>query len=350
MNSKGQLKPPPQDFIQPLLGLRDHYARLVKEYETLYQTARSQLAHVEALLANNNDANGLNGHNSVTLLDATPVSVTEASLSTEEISSDGGDSLPKSLAAANETIEDRNREQTDNQEQLVVDESSQDLNVPPSESRAVTPIQKTNKSKQLVPDIPMVSEYGSLTRMQAIEKLLQEHIGAVCHIDFIVRSLYGDLEPNLFKVVKGRVQSSLTHGKEKTYWSAVPEEPGCYTFDLEKLPLKKGKAKSKAKQKKRKPFVLPKTRRIPMLRVYEGKFLIDAISDFLEENQGTIFSVADIISGLYGELDAQQLREIKSAVLNELSRGYRIGRFSRVPKKIGYYTWDMDLANEKAAN
>ena len=155
----------------------------------------------------------------------------------------------------------------------------------------------------------------------------------------------------MFKVVKGRVQSSLTHGKEKTYWSAVPEEPGCYTFDLDKLPLKKGKAKSKsAKQKKRKPFVLPKTRRIPMLRAYEGKFLIDAISDFLEENKGTIFSVADIISGLYGDLDAQQLREIKSAVLNELSRGYRIGRFSRVPKKIGYYTWDIDLATDKVAN
>ena len=347
MNSKGQLKPPPEDFIQPLLGLRDHYARLVKEYETLYQTARSQLAHVEALLANSNDVNGLNGHNAVTLLNATPVSVTEASLTTEEISS-GGDSFPKSLAAGNQAIEDNNHEQTDKQERVTAKESSQDLNVLPSESRAVTTVQKSNKSKQLVPDIPMVSEYGSLTRMQAIEKLLQEHIGAVCHIDFIVRSLYGDLEPNLFKVVKGRVQSSLTHGKEKTYWSAVPEEPGCYTFDLEKLPLKKGKAKSKAKQKKRKPFVLPKTRRIPMLRAYEGKFLIDAISDFLEENQGTIFSVADIISGLYGELDAQQLREIKSAVLNELSRGYRIGRFSRVPKKIGYYTWDMDAANEKA--
>ena len=193
-----------------------------------------------------------------------------------------------------------------------------------------------------VPDIPMVSEYESLTRMQAIEKLLQENIGAVCHTDFVVRSLYGDLEPNIFKIVKRRVQSSLRYGKDKTYWSAVPEEPGCYTFDLEKLPLKKGKAKSKAKQKKRKPFVLPKVRRIPMLRAYEGKFLIDAISDFLEENQGTIFSVADIISGLYGDLDDQQLREIKSAVLNETSRGYRIGRFSRVPKKIGYYTWDMD--------
>lgn len=348
MNSKEQLKPPPQDFIQPLLGLRDHYASLVKEYETLYQTARSQLAHVEALLASSTDINGLNGNPKVTLLSTTPLTVTEASLTTEEIRS-SGDSLPKSLAAANETIEDNTPGQEVNKQELLQKtESSQDSDVASSGLRNVTSIQKSNKSKQLVPDIPMVSEYETLTRMQAIEKLLQEHIGAVCHIDFIVRSLYGDLEPNLFKVVKGRVQSSLTHGKEKTYWSAVPEEPGCYTFDLEKLPLKKGKGKSKGKQKKRKPFVLPKTRRIPMLRAYEGKFLIDAISDFLEENNGTIFSVADIISGLYGDLDDQQLREIKSAVLNELSRGYRIGRFSRVPKKIGYYTWDMDAVNEKA--
>ncbi len=349
MNSKGQLKPPPQDFIQPLLGLRDHYARLVKEYETLYQNARSQLAHVEALLANSSDVNGLNGNHPVTLLDATPVSVTEASLTTEEINS-SGDSLAKSLVAAKEEIDDTERQQANKQGLAQESASSQDSDVSAPVTRVVATTQKSNKSKQLVPDIPMVSEFETLTRMQAIEKLLQEHIGAVCHIDFIVRSLYGDLEPNLFKVVKGRVQSSLTHGKEKTYWSAVPEEPGCYTFDLEKLPLKKGKAKSKTKQKKRKPFVLPKTRRIPMLRAYEGKFLIDAISDFLEENTGTIFSVADIISGLYGDLDDQQLREIKSAVLNELSRGYRIGRFSRVPKKIGYYTWDMDAANEKTAN
>lgn len=349
MNSKGQLKSPPQDFIQPLLGLRDHYARLVKEYETLYQNARSQLAHVEALLTNNGEVNGLNGTHPVTLLDPRPLSVAEASLTTEEMSS-SSDSSPKSLIAASESIEDAQPQAANKQEIEQDSESLQDSNASSQAVRAVTNVQKSNKSKQLVPDIPMVSEFETLTRMQAIEKLLQEHIGAVCHIDFIVRSLYGDLEPNLFKVVKGRVQSSLTHGKEKTYWSAVPEEPGCYTFDLEKLPLKKGKGKSKAKQKKRKPFVLPKTRRIPMLRAYEGKFLIDAISDFLEENNGTIFSVADIISGLYGDLDDQQLREIKSAVLNELSRGYRIGRFSRVPKKIGYYTWDMDAANEKAAD
>lgn len=349
MNSKGQLKSPPQDFIQPLLGLRDHYARLVKEYETLYQNARSQLAHVEALLTNSSDANGINGTHPVTLLDATPVSVTEASLTAENINS-SVDSPPKSLSAASEAIEHTEQQAANKQELVQESGSSQDSNVSSQPARAVTNVQKSNKSKQLVPDIPMVSEFETLTRMQAIEKLLQEHIGAVCHIDFIVRSLYGDLEPNLFKVVKGRVQSSLTHGKEKTYWSAVPEEPGCYTFDLEKLPLKKGKTKSKAKQKKRKPFVLPKTRRIPMLRAYEGKFLIDAISDFLEENAGIIFSVADIISGLYGDLDDQQLREIKSAVLNELSRGYRIGRFSRVPKKIGYYTWDMSAVTEKVAN
>ncbi len=37
--------------------------------------------------------------------------------------------------------------------------------------------------------------------------------------------------------------------------------------------------------------------------------------------------------------------KIRSMVLGELSRGYRIGRFARVPNKLGYYTWDLDTMN-----
>lgn len=84
-----------------------------------------------------------------------------------------------------------------------------------------------------------------------------------------------------------------------------------------------------------------------MLPEFEGKFLIDAISSLLKQNPGRIFSVAEITAGLYGQLNSEQLREIKSTVLGELSRGYRIGRFSRVPEKIGFYTWDLSAITDK---
>ncbi|MEM7725436.1 MAG: hypothetical protein AAF208_03575 [Cyanobacteria bacterium P01_A01_bin.45] len=364
MLPQGKLEPPPQDLIQPLLGLRDHYARLVKEYEVLYESARSQLLHVEALLATSSENNGIsNGHQPLELKDishrrlveesltiTTPTNISQTNVSQTSITqasitkaSITGELSPDSSDAENE--KDQTGKEIDVSNSIELDSSSVN-DVSENINTSVAPrisIPKVHKSNQQVPDIPMVNEFQNLTRMQAIEKLLHDHVGGVCHIDFIVRSLYGDLEPNLFKVVKGRVQSSLTHGKEKSYWAAVPEEPGCYTFDLDKLPSKKGKGKSKGgKKNQRKPFVLPKTRRIPMLPIFDGKFLIDAISILLEENSGKVFTVAEIISGLYGELDEEQLREIKSAVLNELSRGYRIGRFDRVPDKIGCYTWNVE--------
>ncbi len=163
-----------------------------------------------------------------------------------------------------------------------------------------------------------------------------------------MRSLYGDLEQPVFKVVKGRVQSSLTQGRERNAWSAIPDEPGCYTLDLSLVKSNRthnGHSQA-VKHKKNKPIVLPQANVVPMLKEFEGQFLIDALSSFFEQNPGKVFTVAEIIAGLYGELDAEEVREIKSKVLNELSRGHRTGRFSRVPEQIGLYTWDSNLKLE----
>lgn len=90
-------------------------------------------------------------------------------------------------------------------------------------------------------------------------------------------------------------------------------------------------------------MLIPKTRSIPLAPKYEGKFLIDAMSSLLQDRPKKAFSVAEIMDGIYGELTEEQIRHIKSAVLNELSRGHRIGRFSRVPGKIGFYTWNLKI-------
>ena len=194
----------------------------------------------------------------------------------------------------------------------------------------------------------MLPEFRQISRIEAIKKLLEGNKGKVCHIDFVVRSLYGDLESTAFKVVKGRVHSSLTHGKEQMYWESVPDEPGCYTLDLNLVIPPGSKTKSKkSRPKTKKPLVPQKTKKIPMLPQFEGQFLIDAISSFLEDNSGKIYSVSEIIEQIYGALDEEEIREMKirSMVLGELSRGYRIGRFSRVPNKLGYYTWDLDTVD-----
>lgn len=345
-----QLEPPPLALIQPLYELRDYYARRVEEYENLCQEARSQLAHVEVLLSswsskyddtrhtieNNNQTHAhTNDESSLISNDSDKSDVSD----TQELESDESEKDSDALSEDNSSYEPSTSLQ--DSDALSEDNSSQlEANISLPQSTYVPTSQENNDSSKVL-EIPMLPQFQVLTRMQAIEKLLQEHSGSVCHIDFIVRTLYGDLEPNVFRIVKGRVHSTLTHGREKSHWAAIPDEPGCYTLDLSLVAHKNGKVKSKTVTQKRKPFVLPKTKRIPMLPEFDGQFLIDAISALLKQNSGKSFSVAEIITGLYGELDSGQLRQIKSAVLNELSRGYRIGRFSRVPEKIGYYTWDL---------
>jgi hypothetical protein len=335
MTLKGQLDAPPQALLSPLLALRDHYAHITKEYERLYTEARSQLDHVEALLSSWSTSNN---NNQLSILEVVHETTTPLpgdqllSLSPADISD-----IDLVESVGSDPIDSNN---------LKIGNVPSPTNINEYSNLSTNPENNDYSGKIL--DIPMLPEYEALTRMEAIKKLLQEHIGTVCHIDFVVRSLYGELDPYVFRVVKGRVQSSLTQGRERNNWFAIPEEPGCYTLDLGFLTSSNGSnGQSKTVKNKKKPLVFPKTKIVPMLRAFEGQFLIDALSSLLKQNAGKIFTVAEVIAGLYGDIDAEEIREIKSKVLNELSRGYRTGRFSKIPDKIGLYTWDVKLALEK---
>ncbi|MCC5669060.1 hypothetical protein LC653_35685 [Nostoc sp. CHAB 5784] len=341
MTQNGQLEPPPGTFVSPLLELRDYYARLTEEYERLFVQAREQLAHVEALLSNWSFSDANNQISSLTSADET-----------SNVSQEGPLRFLSPLDDIDEInlVESVQSELTD-KDLVEIDNSFSAVDTKEGQPSTTSPDPKiapeNNDSSTKVAEIPMLPQYQhALSRMEAIKQLLQEQIGTVCHIDFIVRSLYGELDSNLFKVVKGRVQSSLTQGRERNYWVTIPDEPGCYTLDLSLVaPSNRNAASRSIKNKNKKPFV-PPTKAVPMLKAFEGQFLIDALTSLFEENPGQVFSVAEVIAGIYGELDSQQLREVKNKVLNELSRGYRTGRFSRVPNQIGFYTWDSNMILE----
>jgi hypothetical protein len=336
MNSKEQLQPPSEVFIGPLLELRDYYAGLAEEYQRLFLEARSQLHHTEALLSNWSFTDDNNRLSQLGAANGTLATTQENSLLL--LSSE-----PTPETSTSETLLAPIESQLPDSNQLEVDRTnSRDVGLIESNTEN-TSLDSYGDSIKGV-DIPMLPEHQNLTRMEALKKLLQEYAGTVCHIDFVVRSLYGDLEPSIFKVVKGRVQSSLTQGRERGYWAAIPNEPGCYTLNLSLLGPTSGNGFAQSfRFKRKKPFILPKTKIVPMLKTFDGQFLIDAITSFLEQNMGRIFGVNEIVHGIYGDLDSQQLREVKNKVLNELSRGHRTGRFSRVPHKIGYYTWDVGM-------
>jgi hypothetical protein len=319
MNSPGQLQPPSNLFITTLLELRDYYGSLAQKYQRLFIEARSQLEHVESLLSTWSYTNGnqpieaIKKDDSLLLLSSNRASDVESleSLESEIAQLD-------SLKADNSLSQFRNSDNFASERRYYVSKGE---------------------------EVPMLPHYGNMTRMEALKKLLREYIGTVCHIDFIVRSLYGDLESTIFKVVKGRVQSSLTQGRESGYWSAIPNEPGCYTLDLNSLgPIHaRGISKGIKSTKTNKNFAKPQSKTVAMLPQFDGQFLIDALTLLLEQNAGRIFNVNEIINGIYGHLDAEEVREVKNKVLNELSRGHRTGRFMRVPNQIGLYTWDMNV-------
>ncbi|MEH2085217.1 hypothetical protein [Nostoc sp.] len=339
MTQNGQLEPPPGTFLSPLLELRDYYARLTEEYERLFVQARSQLDHVEALLSNWSFSDSNKQISRLTATDETSNLSGESSLRFLSPLDDIGEiNLVESLESVQKDLD---RVEINNSFSAAVDTKESQSQTTSTDPK-IAP--ENNDSSTKVVEIPMLPQYQhAISRMEAIKQLLQEQIGTVCHIDFIVRSLYGELDSNLFKVVKGRVQSSLTQGRERNYWVTIPDEPGCYTLDLSLVaPGNRNGASRNIKNKNKKPFV-PPTKTVPMLKAFEGQFLIDALTSLLKQNPGKVFSVAEVIAGIYGELDSQQIREIKNKVLNELSRGYRTGRFARVPNQIGFYTWDSNL-------
>lgn len=356
--SQQKIETPPPALLESLLGLREYYTRLVQEYEHRITTARIQLAHVEALLSNSSASINGKGFPGLEILDITAITQASSHLSVEAIKSQFNGNLTQETDIVEEYRQEDQSELQNDEPTLkfsVEERSNQENEVDQHKDTSTSNLKKaTSVNPKHNPksgsDIPMLPEFRHISRIEAIKQLLEDNSGKVCHIDFVVRSLYGDLESTAFKVVKGRVHSSLTHGKEQMYWASVPDEPGCYTLDLSLITPPGSKAKSKkARPKTRKPLVPQRTKKIPMLPQYEGQFLIDAISSFLEENSGKIYSVSEIIEQIYGALDEEEIRDMKirSMVLGELSRGYRIGRFARVPNKLGYYTWDLDTVDAK---
>ncbi|WP_392530017.1 hypothetical protein [Nostoc sp. C117] len=238
MNSPFPLSPP-QKAIESLLALRDYYAPLVEEYGKLYTLAKANLTHVEALLSNWSLTEEVDNDN-------------------EEFTSEKGKNffLFLSEESVNDDVEPITHPLLDDSQDTstvatqLLDSTQQNIFTliqawSGEESDAATdspfllkpPIETSTQQQALSgTETAMLPIFQSLSRPEAIEQVLAEHIGTIVHIDFIVEMLYGELQPDAFKVIKGRVKSSLTHGLESNKWFTVPGKPGYYTLSLTKYP------------------------------------------------------------------------------------------------------------------
>ncbi|HEY9653248.1 MAG TPA: hypothetical protein V6C95_21495 [Coleofasciculaceae cyanobacterium] len=248
-------------------------------------------------------------------------------------------------------------------------------------------------SSEGVQEVEMLPPYQGMNRMEALSLLFAEHSGTVLHLDFIVRSLYGIVEPTLLKVIKKRVGNNLTSGVEQKLWARVADSPGCYTLDLKLVepafPERAGGAEGaeganedefasgtfavpvldQEKASPASPALLtppaspapkapPALKASPvyrsskssyphlpslMLPPYRSLSLRAAVTSLLEANPGKVYCIDDFIAVLFGEVEPRQRGRVRAGISRALSKEKLDGRFDSVPGSVGCYTLNRRL-------
>lgn len=233
-----------QQFATNLLQMRSHYQTLVDEQKRRSATALEQLVHINALLAEQMAMQ----HRGEQTISMQATAYTDNPVLTESIEG-------KELPIATEQLEPlpATKEQVKSVEKI----QSQQSNLEPEQANSsvmtqgdcleeVTddrleplplveieaPPASNSNANASQPKTPLLPPYQHLSRSEAVEKLLQENIGTILHTDYIIRSLYGNLEKEAVKVEKQRLNETLGKGVARGLWDKVPDQPGCYTIDL----------------------------------------------------------------------------------------------------------------------
>lgn len=199
MNATDSIKADAQEMQFPLVPpnlsvalattreLRDFYHAKVAEYLQLLEQAKSQLVHAEGLLAGLEQLQPEPVANEPSLIHAP----------TEVNGKNGHNNNGFSLSQLEEELNGAKQSQT-------------------FASTATIPHQDREQEVQLLPP------YQHLDLSSAIALLLKEHSGRILKLDFIVRSLYGKLEPLQYKVISKIVFNALEQGVKEGHWDKDP--------------------------------------------------------------------------------------------------------------------------------
>ncbi len=374
----------PEGFSASLIALQTHLQGFLAEYEDKVAQARTQLAHVEALLGSlpsNESAPKTKKKEVANVPVAEPVlaPVAEPVLAppvvTAEVKTPTRGRKPKSMTA-------------------------------PSVVPVPVTTGKGRGRGHRRGSLAMRPAYEGLTLTEAIEKVLKESFGQAVNADDVVNILYGEVTESVFRIAKERVTKNLSKGKGEGKWMRVPSQLGYYTIslaDLKVIPtstIKRGRAASvktetakavkepKAPKAPKTPKAL-KTPKEPKVKVaasaskyvteskptkatkaskaqkaedapkseqpkrsgrmsslvmrplYQGNTLTDAIEKVLQERKGEFVNADSVVKALYGDLSLENFRQAKDRVTKNLSKGKLDGKWERVPNQLGYYTLSM---------
>jgi hypothetical protein len=193
---------------------------------------------------------------------------------------------------------------------------------------------------------PMKAEYQNLTKIQAVEKLLQENQGKILTVEYIIWSLYGDMDAEAVKAEKPRIYDTLGQGTDKGIWEKVPDQPACYTY---KLSLVEPTADSESATANTSRLPVSSRRRPSrrgksddMLPRYNHLSLTAAVEVVVNEHPGEVITTEKVAKVLYGDdIDGRALVKAKDRIGKTLWGGATQGRWQRIPGRLGCYTLNL---------
>jgi hypothetical protein len=216
--------------------LRIHYNNLVAQYEGLASNARSQLEHIDALLAHVPAA-------PVRSFDPGEISVPAKPKATSAKVSGSVEPTPVKLVKAPKAVAKAPKAAAKAPKAAAAitkaptkTKRAEIISIAPPKGKATkvvakavaAPKAKGGRSGKLT----MKAPYGSLTMLDAIGSVLEANKGKPVSADSVVDILYGSLSANQLKIAKDRVTKSLSKGKIEDRWDRVPNQMGVYTLSL----------------------------------------------------------------------------------------------------------------------
>lgn len=339
-----------------LMAIRDHYQALNEEYGRKSANARQQLIHVNALLVDqllqqqnqqlpvSMRALTENQNQTHVLTGAAEITSHQSSQDIEalaQLSSSSPLTLVSSEPALNQTKLEPDQPVSPSPAATVQSEPA------PGTIKSVAEFESANRHFLPATKTAMLPQHQHLTKLQAVESLLKESAGTILHIDYIIRTLYGELEPDALIAEKTRMHDTLKTGMQKGLWDRVPDQAGCYTIDMmllepEPNPTEITQRNNKIKHSKinRSQRRQPRGKSLQILPPYEQLSLIDAVEAIVRSHPGKSLTIAFVVQELYGELSGKALSEAKERVGEALWRGSKQKRWQRLPQ-LGRYTLDM---------
>ena len=303
-----------QALTETIVSMRHQWQTNIRDYEHKIYHAKEQINHVNALL--------------VDLLEmphsSRDIDIQESTLEKEEVSS-LSEALEKVSAESHTCLQE-------------IEFQEMPL------SGSVPVFVKSDESPDEVPYLApvLLPQYQTFTQIEAVESLLKTYAGAVLHIDYIVRTLYGNSAPKI-EIMSEILSLGVTQG----LWSEIPDEPDCYTWDLKLIEPEESTPDEKeqilASDHPKEQILEPehsinltddKERSTDlMLPDYQHLGISKAIESVLKENAPRPLNINAVAQKLFGSSDSK----IRKRVAKALVKGVSANRWKRVPRQAGVY-------------